>query len=106
MSLIDPKKMLKLLAETNSERILICCDDHGYYPDSKLSRGPALGCKYCVMAELYYEFSKVPPEKRQERSEQLEQLVYHMVEEVESGKWDIKIFEHPHVSIENDVDIS
>jgi hypothetical protein len=101
MSLLDPKAMEKLLAEAkDGQRVLICCEEHGYYPGSKLSHPQALGCKYCVWARLYYDFSQIPPDKREERSFQLEALVHHMTEDVERGTFDINVYERPQISIE------
>jgi hypothetical protein len=101
MSLLDPKAMEKLLAEAkDGQRVLICCEEHGYYPGSKLSQPQALGCKYCIWARLYWEFSLVPPDKREERSHQLEALVHHMAEDVERGTFDISLYDRPRISVE------
>jgi hypothetical protein len=102
MSLLDPKAMAKVLAEAKSDqqRVLICCDDHSYYPGSKLSRPQMLGCKYCIMARLYHDFSQIPPDQREERSHQLEALVNHMTEDVERGTFDITVYDRPKITVE------
>ena len=95
--------MQKVLAENKSDgnqKVLVCCEEHGFYPGSKLSRGQMIGCKYCILAKLYYEFSQVPPDKREERSVQLEELVNHMFEAVEGGTFDIQLFDRPKITHE------
>jgi hypothetical protein len=101
MSLLDPKAMEKVLAEAkDGQRVLICCDDHNYYPGSKLSRPQMLGCKYCIWARLYYDFSQIPPDQRELRSVQLEELVHHMGEDIERGTFDINVYDRPKISVE------
>lgn len=92
--------MESLLAESNGQKVLISCDDHGYFPGSKLSRPQMIGCKHCVMARLFYDFAKMDPKKREESAEMLERLTHHMIEDLERGTFDINIYDRPQISVE------
>ncbi len=104
MSLLDPKNMEKLLAENQGERVLLACEDHQYFPGNKFSLPQQVGCKHCILAKLWFEFSKVPPEKRLERAEELLTVTHHMSEDVERGRFDMCVYSRPQVTIEKDVD--
>lgn len=92
----------KMLKELNSPTVHLCCEDHGFYPGKVTSLPMQFNCKYCTLAQFYYEFAKTPPHMRQQRLDELESLVHHMVEDLERGNFDISVFDHPQVTIEKD----
>lgn len=94
------KQKEQMLNELDSPTVKLCCEDHQFYPGSKFSMPPAIGCKYCVLANFYYEFAKMPPHLREERLEALESLVNHMAEDVERGTFDITTFARPQITVE------
>lgn len=99
-NLLDPKDFKKLFEEKQGQKVLLCCDDHGYYPGSRMSLPQKMGCPSCEKALLWYELCQVKPEKRGEVLDQLEQLVHHMVEDFERGKFDIQTFARPKITTE------
>lgn len=87
---------------TDPNKVTLICGKHMYV--ANLRNQPTEGCKDCMMAYLQVWFAKTPPHKRLEELEKLERLVRNMVDLKERGQFDIKLFDHPEVSIERDVD--
>lgn len=100
MAFFSDKQTEQMLKELDSPTVKLACTDHNFYPGSRFSMPPVIGCKYCVLANFYYEFAKMPPHLREERLEQLESLVNHMAEDVERGTFDINTFVRPQITIE------
>lgn len=95
MDIKDKKQVAALLAEREGKRVLLCCDDHQFFPDSRLSMPMQIGCKSCVMAQFFYEFANLPPDVRGERLDAIESVVHHMAEDIERGTFDINLFDRP-----------
>ena len=104
MEFYSDKQKEQMLKELDSPTVKLCCEEHQFYPGSKLTMPPAIGCKYCVLANFYYEFAKMPPHLREKRLDALESLVNHMAEDIERGTFDINTFARPQIQIEKDVD--
>lgn len=89
----------KLLKELASPQTRVSCDDHSYFPGSKLSRPPVLGCKYCCMADIFFTLAQTPPDKRLERLDQMEAMIHHAAEAERAGELTDDFFANPEVVI-------
>lgn len=75
----------RVLAENDSERIQLVCPKHNYL-GGKIPPSTS-GCKDCWLAYYIWDLATTPPSKRQERLEELEVVIHHMVEYEEKGQF-------------------
>lgn len=66
------------------------------------SPDPAIGCASCMKVYFLYDLAGVPPSKRVERLEEMEEVMHKVVEAIEKGQWDYKVFKHPEINVEKD----
>ena len=92
-------KLEQILSEVKSGAVLLTCGRHRYVAARKTRNGglvaippnpdgPSKGCKYCH--ECYYvtDLCLTPPGKRQERLDELDEVIHHLVEMVQKNKFD------------------
>lgn len=84
MNKMSPEQCKALLNEVfDADRVMLLCGTHQYLPGGK--KRPTMGCKDCMQVFYINLLAKVPPHLRQERIEQLEAMVHHIVEELKMG---------------------
>lgn len=66
------------------ERVMLVCGKHQYAAGG--FKSPILGCKDCLTAFYTHLVGSVPPHLRQQRLEELEGIIYHMVEGLAHGE--------------------
>jgi hypothetical protein len=92
-------KLERTLDEIRSGSVLLTCGKHRYVAARKTKNGglvalppnpdgPSRGCKFCW--ECYYvtDLCLTLPGRRQERLEELDEVIHHLVEFVAKGKFD------------------
>jgi hypothetical protein len=94
LSNISPTDLTSILAENDSERTQLVCGRHNYTPLKKRSNGTVAippntrGCKECWFAYYAADLALTPPNKRQERLDELEEVIHHAVEFERTGRFD------------------
>lgn len=83
----------RLLAERDSERVLLKCSKHDYTA-SKIPPKTS-GCKFCWEAYYVFDIASTPPHLRQERLDELEAVIRHTAEYAKTGKFgkDFELYE-------------
>ncbi len=91
----------KILEEVASEKVTLICGKHNYVAARRKAHGIVAipptpnGCKLCW--ENYYitDLALTPPNKRQERLDELESVIRHAVEFEKTGKFgkDFELYE-------------
>jgi hypothetical protein len=83
------------------ERVKFYCAKHIYFGPVKNRPEvvPGLGCPDCWKIFFIHEMATTPPDKRQEKLDEIEEVLNHMVEMVEKGTWDLKLYPHAKVEI-------
>ena len=97
----DKQRQALINEALDTRKMLLFCEVHGYIGGP--SRSPYPGCKSCWMAYFVGIMAKTPPHKREQKLQELETIVHKLAEDVERGKADFTLFEHPHINIERDV---
>lgn len=88
-----------------SGQITIYCGQHYYFGPNLSGQGaPAAGCPDCWKVFYFHSLRDCPPGEIQERVERMEAAVHHLIEADAAGVWDLKLFDHPIVTIEKDAD--
>lgn len=90
-----------VLGEIASEKIVLICGKHNYVAARKRANGVVAvppethGCPECWNCYYTTDLALTPPGKRQERLDELEQVVRHLVEYEQKGKFsdDLELFE-------------
>jgi len=88
---IDPNTVLE---EAASGRLVLVCGKHNYTAARKRKNATVAipptpnGCKLCW--EVYYltDLALTPPAKRQERLDELEEVIHHAIEFEQKGQFD------------------
>lgn len=101
--LTDKDKELLRDEHFDPRKIMVGCGQHHYYGPSKIKDvHPATGCKQCWMVYFLHDLASVPPSEREQRFEEIVEVVKNLNQLVEGGKWDFKPFKHPEIHIEKD----
>jgi hypothetical protein len=90
-----------VLDEINSGRVTLVCSKHNYVAARKRANGTVAvppvpnGCKQCWENFYVTDLALTPPNKRQERLDELEQVIHHAVEYEKRGQFgrDFDLFE-------------
>jgi len=102
-----------ILSEIRSEKFIPTCGKHGYVASRKKNGKIRIippepnGCKDCWFAYYLTDHALTPPEKRQERLDELEEVIHHTVEFAQKGKFsDMELYEpgDPRFVIEHALD--
>jgi hypothetical protein len=96
-----PQEFSKILSEIASDRLTLICGKHNYVAARKRANAtmaiPPMpnGCKLCW--ENYYitDLALTPPAKRQERLDELEEVIHHAIEFEKKGTFgkDFELYE-------------
>lgn len=114
----DPKLFTKysdseaqqLMADAfDDTKVQLYCGLHKYYGPVKNPTGgmhkigtPHAGCARCWFVYYFHDIASTPPHLRQERLDELEEVVHKTVEAVNRDEFDFKVSRRPEVSIEKD----
>lgn len=99
--LFDSTTPHEVLTEAlNSEKFKLVCSVHRWAYGSK--QPPCFSCKQCMMVNFVGLLCNTPPSQREERVDQLEAMVHHMVEAAKRGDLSWQKYFHPQVEIEKD----
>jgi hypothetical protein len=101
------------LSEIRSGSVLLTCGKHQYMAARKTKNGalvvippnpdsPSRGCKFCWEAYYVTDLCLTAPGKRQERLDELEEVIHHLVESIRSGKFDFVPDVNPTVQYHRD----
>jgi hypothetical protein len=85
----------QVLGDVLDGKITVFCGKHGYFGEGP----PTSGCAECWKAYFILWFRKVPANRRADEIAKMYEIVRHMVEEVEKGKFDATIYPHPQITI-------
>lgn len=91
------------------DKVQVYCKDHMYFGPIKIggigshSARPGKGCAKCWFVYYLVDLARTPANQRQERLDELEEVIHHVVEAVENGTWDFEPLEHAEIQIEKDV---
>lgn len=95
-----PDQRKKILDEAFSDKVRLTCGKHDYVA-SNLSAPTSEGCKDCWLAFYMHHIASTPAHLRQEKLDQLEQLIRHMVEAALDGTLaTLQLDSHPTIQIE------
>jgi len=92
-------KLEQILDEVKSGSVLLTCGKHRYVATRRTKNGatvvmppnpdgPSKGCKMCWEAYYVSDLCLTLPNKRQERLEELDEVIHHLVEYVQQGRFD------------------
>jgi hypothetical protein len=106
----------KVLSEIQSDKVTLTCGKHNYVAARKRANATVAippnthGCKDCWMVYYVTDLALTPPGKRQERVDELEEVIHHAIEFEQKGQFgkDFELFEPTdgrfEVKIEKDVE--
>ena len=85
-------------------KVYFRCGKHNYYGSTKLlpNAKPATNCSDCWRVYYITYMANVPPSEREQQLQELEEVMANLVQAVEQGRWDFKVFNHPEISVEKD----
>jgi hypothetical protein len=87
------KNQRDILGELASEAVTLVCGKHAYTAARKRANGTVAippgtrGCADCWRVFYFTDLALTPPNKRQERLDELEEVIRHAVEFERSGKF-------------------
>jgi hypothetical protein len=95
------KAQRDILGEIASEKVMLVCGKHNYTATRKRVNGTVCvppntrGCKECWKVYYFSDLALTPPNKRQERLDELEEVIHHAVEYETKGQFgkDFDLFE-------------
>src|SRR6266704_3253177 len=93
------EKLNRILGEIKSGAVMLTCGKHLYVAARKMRHGhvvaippnpdgPSRGCPLCWEAYYVTDLCLTLPAKRQERLDELDSVIHHLVEFVKQGKFD------------------
>ena len=94
---LSPQQQRELVAEAfDPKRVTLYCAPHSYFGPIKGRPEiiPAEGCVDCLKIYFIHELSQCPPDKREEKLSEIEEVMHKVVELVERGQWDFKPYDH------------
>jgi hypothetical protein len=97
-----------ILEEIVSEKLVLICGKHNYTAARKRSNATVAipptpnGCKQCWEVFYYTDLALTPPNKRQERLDELEEVIHHAVEFEQKGAFDFKADVNPTIKYHKD----
>jgi hypothetical protein len=100
--------VVRILSENASERTQLVCGKHGYMPLKKRANGTVAippntrGCKECWLAYYAADLALTPPGKRQERLDELEEVIHHAIEYEQRGRFDFEADPNPTIKYHRD----
>lgn len=83
----------KILSEINSDEVTLTCGKHNYVAARKRANATLAippntrGCADCWKVYYITDLALTPPGKRQERLDELEEVIHHAVEFERTGKF-------------------
>jgi hypothetical protein len=81
----------KVLSEIRSDKVTLTCGKHNYVAAKRRANATVAippvpnGCKDCWMVYYVTDLALTPPGKRQERLDELEEVIHHAVEFEQKG---------------------
>ena len=100
--MLSRKQQEEMVTEAfDPKRVTLFCGQHNYFgpvkgsPDLK----PGKNCPKCWQIFFIHELSQCPPDKRGEKLDEIEEVLHHVVELVEQGKWDFEPYDHAKIEI-------
>lgn len=90
-----------ILGEVESEKVVLICGKHQYVASKKKANGIVVvppntrGCPECWKVYYVTDLAMTPPNKRQERLDELEEVIRRAVEYERTGKFgdDFELFD-------------
>lgn len=101
MALSEHDKTDMLMEVLDPNKVTLRCGRHEYFGPVKgfPEKQPAVGCPDCWRVFYVHELASTPPDKRNEKLSELEEVLHNVVELVEKGKWDLELFPHAKIEI-------
>lgn len=83
------------------QKVTVYCATHMYFGPSKngVEAKPQQGCSKCWFVLYFHDIATTPPEKRQARLDELDEVLHKVVEEVEKGAWDFVPNRHAQIEM-------
>jgi len=104
MALTEQEKTQAIKDALDPNKIYIYCGQHNYYgPNRKNpSLAPTKNCPKCWEVYFWHDMATTPPEMRDQRLSELEEVIHKVVEMVEAGTWDFVPYRHPKIEISSE----
>jgi len=99
---LTPQEQRQMVAEAfDPTRVTLYCAPHSYFGPIKNRPEiiPAEGCVDCLKIFWIHELSACPPDKREQKLSEIEEVMHKVVELVEKGQWDLALYPHPKIEI-------
>lgn len=94
MPLNENEKQEFLAEALDSQKVTLYCKDHMYFgPSKEKPMAPHLGCPQCWMVFYFHDMAQTAPHLREQRMEELTEVLHKVVEEVQRGTWDYKPYD-------------
>lgn len=95
MEKYSPEKLSRLLEEVRGGKVLINCAKHNYVGGKIPPNPDKATCPKCWEAYYVWDYAMQLPWKRQERLEELDEVVHHAVEFAQKGTFgnDLELYE-------------
>lgn len=103
MNQSDQEQVIREALDT--EKIQLVCKKHNYLGGKMPPK--TSGCKDCWYAFYVWDLATTPPSQRQQRLDELEEVIHHAIEYEQKGQFtDFKLFEpgDPRLKIEYEKD--
>jgi hypothetical protein len=79
------------------------CPKHMYFGPSKVAdTKPKQGCSECWLVYFLHDIASVPPSQREQRLEELTEVIHKLNEHVEKGTWDFTPNRHAQIEFESE----
>lgn len=88
---MDKTKEQLLEEVLDPNKVSLYCSQHLYFgPGKDKQIRPTSGCAKCWQVYFLLDYANTPPDKRNQRVAELEEVIHHLVESVEQGTFDYK----------------
>ena len=101
MALTEQQKLDYLNEIFDSNKVNLKCGRHLYFGPvkDKPEITPMLGCVDCWKVFYIMEMASTPANERHQKLDEIEEVLHNAVQLVETGKWDIDLYDHAQIEI-------
>ena len=99
--LSDQDKIDTLEELFDSQKVNIRCGTHNYFGPIKGRPEiiPVERCADCWKVWFISELATTPPSERRQKLDEIEEVLHNMIQMVENGTWDLKLYPHAQIEI-------
>lgn len=99
--MLNPSEVSRIVDEIASDKVTLICGKHNYVAARRRANGVVAvppeprGCAECQQVYFVTDYALTPPGKRQERLDELEEVIHRTVEYEEKGQFgaDFELYE-------------